>query len=159
MSYCTAEEEGETQSSLPQSSSSPQGRGKKPHPIKGGWCITDYLTYDWYVLYCVLIPIFEILFSLLDEGAQTSEASYLSRVWTCPVCEVKLAVNMAEQLQHQASCTKEMDDAIGKTAAPSLTQDPTLLKDYYCAQCGDTLQLTATNILKHKRDHAMNRTT
>ena len=20
-----------------------------PHPIKGGWCITDYLTYDWYI--------------------------------------------------------------------------------------------------------------
>ena len=28
----------------------------KPHPHKGGWCITDYLTYDWCVAgYSVVI--------------------------------------------------------------------------------------------------------
>lgn len=82
----------------------------------------------------------------------------MSRVWTCPVCEAKLAVNMAEQLQHQATCSKEIEEALSKTAAPSLAQDPALLKDYYCTQCGETLQLTAINILKHKRDHAINKT-
>lgn len=27
----------------------------RPHPTKGGWCITDYLTYDWYVDYIMLL--------------------------------------------------------------------------------------------------------
>ena len=71
------------------------------------------------------------------------------------MCEAKLAVNMAEQLQHQAGCSKDVDDALAKTAAPSLAQDPALLKEYYCPQCAETLQLTAINILKHKRDHAL----
>lgn len=116
---------------------------KMPHPVKGGWCITDYLTYD-----CLLDE--------LEAGASySSEASYMQRVWTCPVCEARLAVNMAEQLQHQDSCKKEVEDALSKTAAPSSSQDPTLLKEYYCSQCEETLQLTAINILKHKREHAM----
>ena len=25
------------------------GPGMRPHPLKGGWIITDYLTYDWCV--------------------------------------------------------------------------------------------------------------
>ena len=99
------------------------------------------------------------LYSLLDEleagASSSSEASYMRRVWTCPVCEAKLAVNMAEQLQHQDSCKKEVEDALSKTAAPSSSQDPTLLKEYYCPQCEETLLLTAINILKHKREHAM----
>lgn len=93
-----------------------------------------------------------------DMGSSSSEASYMSRVWTCPVCETRLAVNMAEQLQHQARCSKEMEDALGNAAAPSLAQNPALLKEYHCTQCGKTLQLTAISILKHKRDHAMSKT-
>lgn len=90
--------------------------------------------------------------------SSSSKASYMSRVWACPVCQVKLAVNMAEQLQHQASCTKEMDDALNKSAEPTSLQDSALLKDYDCDQCGKTLKLTAIDILRHKRDHARSKT-
>ena len=65
-----------------------------------------------------------------------------------------MAVNVAEQLEHQASCKKELEEAMGKNAKPSSSQDPALLKDYDCSQCGETLRLTAIDILKHKRDHA-----
>ncbi len=49
--------------------------------------------------------------SLQDESAATAAASssmeqYLQRLWACPVCGLKLAVTMAEQLLHQANCTK-----------------------------------------------------
>ena len=27
--------------------SSSQAQELVPHPVKGGWCISDYLTYDW----------------------------------------------------------------------------------------------------------------
>ncbi len=84
----------------------------------------------------------------------SSEGSYISRVWTCPLCQVKMAVNVAKQLMHQASCKKELEEAMDKSAKLSSSQDPALLKDYYCTQCGKTLQLTAIDILKHKRDHA-----
>ncbi len=48
--------------------------------------------------------------SLQDESAATAVASssmeqYLQRLWVCPVCGLKLAVTMAEQLLHQANCT------------------------------------------------------
>ena len=34
--------------SLDESQGSLAGKeAKVPHPVKGGWCITDYLTYDW----------------------------------------------------------------------------------------------------------------
>ena len=100
-----------------------------------------------------------LLCSLLDdlslEAATSSKESYISRVWTCPLCQMKLAVNLAEQLQHQASCKKEVEEALSKsTPSTSTSQDPALLKDYHCAQCGETLRLTAVDILKHKRDHA-----
>ena len=26
----------------------------KPHPLKGGWIIQEYLTYDWYCTVCVM---------------------------------------------------------------------------------------------------------
>ena len=29
----------------------------KPHPFKGGWCIQDYLTYDWYVVCSEHMPV------------------------------------------------------------------------------------------------------
>ena len=96
-------------------------------------------------------------YSLVVElGLSSSEDSFIRRVWTCPMCETKLAVNMAEQLHHQASCKKEVNDALLKSggAWPSSSQDPALLKGYNCAQCGMTLQLTAIDILKHKREHA-----
>ena len=89
-----------------------------------------------------------------DFGASSSESSCIQRLWTCPLCQVKLAVNVAEQLQHQASCKKEMEDALNKPVEPAASQNPSLLKEYHCPQCGETLQLTAIDILKHKRDHA-----
>ncbi len=82
----------------------------------------------------------------------TSQGSYMQRLWTCPVCEAKLAVNMAEQLQHQANCKKDIEDALKREHSSS--QDPALLKEYHCGQCGETLQLTSIDILKHKREHA-----
>lgn len=102
---------------------------------------------------------FDVLYfsySLVDdlEFGSSSEGSYMSRVWTCPLCQVKMAVNVAEQLQHQASCKKEMEEALDKSVKPSSSQDPALLKDYHCTQCGETLKLTVIDILKHKRDHA-----
>jgi len=85
-----------------------------------------------------------------------AEDTFLRRLWTCPFCESKLAVNIAEQLQHQANCKKEMEKVLQESrGGPSTSQDPAVvLKEYNCSECGQTMQLSAIDILKHKREHA-----
>ncbi len=88
-------------------------------------------------------------------GHLSSEDAFLRRVWTCPLCESRLAVNVAEQLQHQANCKEEVERVLQESSgAPSTSLDPSLLKEYSCNDCGQTLQLSAIDILKHKREHA-----
>ena len=95
-------------------------------------------------------------YSLADEvGILSAEDTFLRRVWTCPLCQSKLAVNIAEQLQHQAICKKEVEEALQDSKERATTsQDPSLLKAYNCKECGQTFHLTAIDILKHKREHA-----
>jgi hypothetical protein len=51
---------------------------------------------------------FNIFCSLLEgdeaeaQQAQSSSSQYIQRVWTCPACQQKMAVTLAEQLQHLA---------------------------------------------------------
>ncbi|KAL5482136.1 hypothetical protein EMCRGX_G022425 [Ephydatia muelleri] len=105
-----------------------------PHPIKGGWCITDYLTYD----------------CLQDTGAVDPTSQYIRKVWACPSCQSKIAVTLAEQLQHQAQCKAAVEV---KEALPELEAGADK-RDYYCSVCEKDLQLTSIEILKHKRAHA-----
>jgi hypothetical protein len=112
----------------------------KPHPFKGGWCIQDYLTYD----------------SLLSEDVAAASGSeqYLRRVWNCQTCGKTLALSLAEQLQHQASCvTLPQSDVEEQPVGTSAG----VTRDYHCPDCGETLQLSAIAILKHKRMHAQQR--
>ncbi|XP_064391101.1 probable ATP-dependent RNA helicase DHX34 [Halichondria panicea] len=106
----------------------------KRHPLKGGWAITDYLTYD-----------------CLDDGTSStlSSSDHISRVWSCPQCEQRLAVTLVEQLQHQATCKKDMEQVAEQDLAAK-SVDPTHLKSYHCPVCEQTLQLTPIDILKHK---------
>ena len=114
--------------------------------MTGKYLIKSILPVKWYNA-CSLVD-------EIGECSSSSDKPYIQRVWTCPLCKVKLAVNMAEQLQHQARCKKEMEDAAMKNEAATVSQDPALLKEYHCPQCATTLQLTAIDILKHKRNHA-----
>lgn len=37
--------------------------------------------------------------------ASSAMSYHLRKVWTCPSCNVSMAVNVAEQLHHQSNCT------------------------------------------------------
>lgn len=104
------------------------------------------------------MPLCDIVSSLADESEEGASlySSCIQRLWTCPLCHTQLAVTMVEQLQHQANCKKELEDVRNKSSLEQTGagQDPAMLKDYHCVQCGETLKLTAIGILKHKRDHA-----
>ena len=105
-------------------------------------------------------------FSLLEgaeaeaQQAQSSSSQYIQRVWTCPACQLKKAMTISEQLQHQAECKKHLEEmqAAATSAASQLatasSSQQLLLKEYHCRDCDKVLQLTAIDILKHKRMHA-----
>ena len=44
------------------------------------------------------------VYSLQDTGAVDPTSQYIRKVWACPSCQSKIAVTLAEQLQHQAQC-------------------------------------------------------
>lgn len=89
--------------------------------------------------------------------AQSSSSQYIQRVWTCPACQQKMAVTLAEQLQHQAECKKHLEEMQAAASGASQQAEPSseaLLKEYHCKDCDKVLRLTSIDILKHKRMHA-----
>ncbi|CAI7996256.1 Probable ATP-dependent RNA helicase DHX34 [Geodia barretti] len=109
----------------------------KPHPLKGGWIIQEYLTYD----------------CLLEEGLAAARSdNYLRRVWSCPTCGKTLVISLAEQLQHQASCLVQPQTDEGEQLEEAASA--ALTRDYHCPVCGETKRLSSIGILKHKRMHA-----
>ena len=89
--------------------------------------------------------------------AQSSSSQYIQRVWTCPGCKQKMALTVAEQLQHQAECKKHLEEMEAAASGASHQAGPSseaLLKDYHCKDCDKVLKLTTIDILKHKRMHA-----
>ena len=89
--------------------------------------------------------------------AQSSSSQYIQRVWTCPACQQKMALTLAQQLQHQAECKKHLEEMQAAANSASQQAGPSseaLLKDYHCKDCEKVLRLTTIDILKHKRMHA-----
>lgn len=95
--------------------------------------------------------------------AQSSSSQYIQRVWTCPACQLKKPMSIAEQLQHQAECKRHLEEmqAAASTAASQEAKASTeaLLKEYHCKDCDKVLKLTTIDVLKHKRMHAKQRQT
>lgn len=109
-------------------------------------------------------------YSLQDTGAVDPTSQYIRKVWACPSCQSKIAVTLAEQLQHQAQCKAAVEGSrkwlrlflywhlsytynTVKEALPELEAGADK-RDYYCSVCEKDLQLTSIEILKHKRAHA-----
>jgi transcription initiation factor IIE alpha subunit len=91
------------------------------------------------------------------QQAQSSSSQYIQRVWTCPACQQKMAVTLAEQLQHQAECKKHLEEMEAAARGASQQAGPSseaLLKEYHCKDCDEVLRLTTIDILKHKCMHA-----
>lgn len=112
--------------------------------------------------------------SLQDTGAVDPTSQYIRKVWTCPSCQSKIAVTLAERLQHQAQCKATVEGSrngfgffpplyprlINVISIHTVKEDlpePEAgadKRDYYCSVCGKDLKLTSIEILKHKRAHA-----
>ncbi|XP_069842930.1 probable ATP-dependent RNA helicase DHX34 isoform X1 [Dendropsophus ebraccatus] len=108
----------------------------KPDPVKGGYSVTSFLTYN----------------CLRSDTDFYSDC--LRTFWTCPRCGLYMPFTPLERMAHQNSCAEE-------DASQAEAEDPTskvlsvtsLHKTYHCDVCDKDLVLTPTEILKHKRQH------
>ncbi|XP_041920031.1 probable ATP-dependent RNA helicase DHX34 [Alosa sapidissima] len=114
----------------------------KPDPIKGGLRVSSYFTYN-----CLSDPT-----DLYSECLRT--------FWTCPYCALYMPFTPLERMKHQATCkppeeqtAQEDEECESEKAAASSSSSLTRL--YHCDICDKDLTLTSTEILKHKRQHAI----
>ena len=80
--------------------------------------------------------------------------------WTCPRCEEEMYVGAVQRIVHHAACVeaeeadrKKTEDALGADVADAAASSKPNSRAYQCAECGRTLFLTSTEILRHKRSH------
>uniref|UniRef100_A0A3B5BDT9 DExH-box helicase 34 n=1 Tax=Stegastes partitus TaxID=144197 RepID=A0A3B5BDT9_9TELE len=112
------------------------GAEAKPDPIKGGLRVTSFFTYN----------------CLADSKDLYSEC--LRTFWTCPNCGLYMPLTPLERMHHEASCRpageQQPDEESVKSSSSSASS---LTRVYHCDVCNEDLNLTSTEILKHKRQH------
>lgn len=117
----------------------------KPHPIKGGKQISDYLVHG----------------CLIDDSTASVLGQYtmsMQRHWICDRCRVSMVVDLSERLEHEAFCQTQ-DTSASKQEEQAMEREERegqmnpLRKSYFCPDCDQQLQLTSTEILKHKKSH------
>ncbi|XP_023142712.1 probable ATP-dependent RNA helicase DHX34 [Amphiprion ocellaris] len=114
------------------------GAEAKPDPIKGGLHVTSFFTYN----------------CLADSKDLYSEC--LRTFWTCPNCGLYMPLTPLERMHHEASCRppgeqQQEEEPEDKKSGSSLASS--LTRVYHCDVCNKDLNLTSTEILKHKRQH------
>ncbi|XP_071481519.1 probable ATP-dependent RNA helicase DHX34, partial [Diadema antillarum] len=127
-------------------------KDSEPHPTKGGWKVTDFMTYG----------------CLMETAASSMESSYtavLRKHWTCPTCERGLVVTLVERLQHEAECSAgisaEDSENLLQLATPSSSHKAgmeSLRRQYDCPDCNETFSFTSSEIMKHRRAHSKEKT-
>lgn len=127
--------------------------GSEPHPIKGGFRVNEYLTYN-------------CLQDTIMAEAASAAAQYITKHWRCEKCGEKMLVTVLERLQHQEECQHDEPVSVSESAVADLPQSQTrnkalevdsavqrLRKPYYCNTCEKEFSFTSTEILKHKKSH------
>ncbi|CAK6957912.1 probable ATP-dependent RNA helicase DHX34 [Scomber scombrus] len=116
------------------------GAEAKPDPIKGGLRVTSFFTYN----------------CLADSKDLYSEC--LRTFWTCPNCDLYMPLTPLERMQHEASCRpageqQQLDKDPEDEKVATSSSVSSLTRVYHCDVCNEDLNLTSTEILKHKRQH------
>ncbi|XP_005413923.1 PREDICTED: probable ATP-dependent RNA helicase DHX34 isoform X1 [Chinchilla lanigera] len=108
-----------------------------PHPTKGGYSVTDFLTYN----------------CLSSDTDLYSDC--LRTFWTCPRCDLHLPLTPLERVAHESACAAGLDGGPGaEEAAPEQPQKPSALqRPYRCDACHRDFLFTPTEALRHRRQH------
>ncbi|XP_004694295.1 PREDICTED: probable ATP-dependent RNA helicase DHX34 [Condylura cristata] len=109
-----------------------------PHPTKGGYAVTDFLTYN----------------CLTSDTDLYSDC--LRTFWTCPHCDLHMPLTPLERIAHENTCPKAPQD--GPPGAEEATPEPSqkasaLQRPYHCEACQKDFLFTPTEVLRHRRQH------
>uniref|UniRef100_A0ABI8ABQ7 DExH-box helicase 34 n=1 Tax=Felis catus TaxID=9685 RepID=A0ABI8ABQ7_FELCA len=111
-----------------------------PHPTKGGYAVTDFLTYN----------------CLTSDTDLYSDC--LRTFWTCPHCGLHVPLTPLERIAHENTCPEAPQDGPpgAEEAAPEPLQKASVLqKPYHCAVCQKDFLFTPTEVLRHRRQHVL----
>ncbi|XP_055225818.1 probable ATP-dependent RNA helicase DHX34 isoform X2 [Gorilla gorilla gorilla] len=109
-----------------------------PHPTKGGYAVTDFLTYN----------------CLTRDTDLYSDC--LRTFWTCPHCGLHAPLTPLERIAHENTCPQAPQDGPpgAEEAAPETLQKTSVLqRPYHCEACGKDFLFTPTEVLRHRKQH------
>lgn len=109
-----------------------------PHPTKGGYAVTDFLTYN----------------CLTSDTDLYSDC--LRTFWTCPHCSLHMPLTPLERIAHENTCPKAPPAGPpgAEEAAPEPQQKTSALqRPYHCEACQKSFLFTPTEVLRHRRQH------
>uniref|UniRef100_A0A2K5LV45 Probable ATP-dependent RNA helicase DHX34 n=1 Tax=Cercocebus atys TaxID=9531 RepID=A0A2K5LV45_CERAT len=109
-----------------------------PHPTKGGYAVTDFLTYN----------------CLTSDTDLYSDC--LRTFWTCPHCGLHAPLTPLERIAHENSCPQAPQDGPpgAEEAAPETLQKTSVLqRPFHCEACGRDFLFTPTEVLRHRKQH------
>ncbi|XP_007535713.1 probable ATP-dependent RNA helicase DHX34 [Erinaceus europaeus] len=109
-----------------------------PHPTKGGYIVTDFLTYN----------------CLTSDSDLYSDC--LRTFWTCPHCGLHMPFTPLERMAHENTCPEAPPDGPpgAEDATPEVPQKTSALqRPYHCEACGKDFIFTPTELLRHRRQH------
>lgn len=109
-----------------------------PHPTKGGYRVTDFLTYN----------------CLTSDTDLYSDC--LRTFWTCPHCGLHMPLTPLERMAHENTCPEAPQE--GPPGAEEATPEPpqktsALQRPYHCEACQQDFLFTPTEVLRHRRQH------
>ncbi|XP_006868300.1 PREDICTED: probable ATP-dependent RNA helicase DHX34 [Chrysochloris asiatica] len=108
-----------------------------PHPTKGGYTVTDFLTYN----------------CLTSDTDLYSDC--LRTFWTCPHCGLHMPFTPLERIAHENTCPDAPQGSPpgAEEAAEPLKKTSALQRPYHCETCGKAFLFTPTEVLKHQKQH------
>lgn len=109
-----------------------------PHPTKGGYTVSDFLTYN----------------CLMSDMDLYSDC--LRSFWTCPYCGLHMPFTPLERIAHENTCPEAPRDSTpGAEENPApLQKTSALQRPYHCEVCGEDFLFTPTEALRHRKQHA-----
>nr|XP_031537823.1 probable ATP-dependent RNA helicase DHX34 isoform X2 [Vicugna pacos] len=109
-----------------------------PHPTKGGYAVTAFLTYN----------------CLTSDADLYSDC--LRTFWTCPHCGLHMPLTPLERIAHENTCPEAPRDGPpgAEEAAPEPLQKASALqRPYHCEACQKDFLFTPTEVLRHRKQH------
>ncbi|KAM6100841.1 putative ATP-dependent RNA helicase DHX34, partial [Pterocles gutturalis] len=110
-----------------------RGMEMTPDEVKGGYKVTEFLTYN-----CLTTDV-----DLYSDCLRT--------FWTCPHCDLRMPFTPLERMCHENTCRPP--ETPPEEESENSSQISALHRPYHCDVCQRDFTFTPTEILRHKKQH------